>query len=211
VDVIGPAGFLTNLIGRIAYVRSNRPRLAVKIILYRPDKGRKRLVFRASVLNCGQVIASHCEGFWTIFAPDFSEVSSGNSVFWCPADDKDWNFQNREFRSAAIGYNERRFCWAELDITRMPVEGTNIRLFPYSCASGCYAFALVVEYGQYRSFDFVGIDIPKYILGSASEGDAIDMISVRWQYRHGLSGLRHARRIRKFVASTDYHNYVRPT
>ena len=146
MDVAGAGSFLADLIGRIAGAWSNRPRLGVKIISFRPDPARRRLVFRASVLNYGRATATHCEGFWTIFGPDFNEVESAKAVFWCPLKDDDYDSDNREFTLATIRYNERRLCWAELHITEARVKGTGMRLFPYDCRAGRYTFALVIEY-----------------------------------------------------------------
>ena len=211
MDVVGPANFLTNLIGRIADFWFNRPRLGIKIILFRPDTVQKRLIFRASVLNYGRVIASNCEGFWTIFSPDLHEISSGGSVFWCPPHDEDYNFENRVLTSVDIEYNEKRFCWAELYITEAPVNGTNIHLFPYDYPAGRYIFALVIEYGMFRSFDFLGVDIPGRILSPMSVNDAIEKLEIYWNHRRGLKGILRSRQLKSFISKTDYHNYVRPT
>jgi len=211
MDIEGPAGLLTDLVGRIAAARSNRPRLGVRIILYRGDMARQRLIFRASVLNYGRVAASDSHGFWTIFTPDLEELSSGRSVFWSPANDEDYDFQDRRFTSAAVEYNERRFCWAELVITESPVAGTNIRLFPYDHPAGRYTFALLVEYGQYKSFDFVGLDLPARIRPKTPVNDAIHTLGVSWSRRRWVGGFLRSRRLARFVAKTDYHNYVRPT
>jgi hypothetical protein len=131
-------------------------------------------------------------------------------VFWSPAND-DYDFRNRQLTSATLEFNERRFCWAELDVTNAAVVGTSIHLFPYICPEGLYTFALIVEYGQYKSFDFVGIEVPKRIPSSVSEFDAIQQVGVQWSSRRGPKGLWRTWRIRNSVANTDYHNYVRPT
>jgi hypothetical protein len=210
MDVIGPVTFLTELTAKILGSRSNRPRLGVRILSFRPDRDDRRLVFRASVLNYGRIIASDCAGYWTILDPGLRELSSGQGVFWSPTNDDDYDFRNRQFTSATIEFNERRFCWAELDVTSAAVEGTGVNLFPYDCTKGVYAFTLIVEYGQYKSFDFVGIEVPDRIPTTVSERDAIQGIEVRWKHRRGLGGLRRGQRIQSFVANTDYHNYVRP-
>ena len=121
------------------------------------------------------------------------------------------HFRNRQCTSAILEFNERPFCWAELDVTNATVVGTNIHLFPYVRAEGLYTLALIVEYGQYKSFEFVGIEVPERMPSSISEVDAIQQVCVEWNSRHGPKGLWRTWRIRNFVANTDYHNYVRPT
>lgn len=79
------------------------------------------------------------------------------------------HFRKRQFTSATLEFNERRFCWAKLDVTSAAVVGTNIHLFPYVCAEALYTCALIVEYGQYKSFDFVSIEVPERIPSSIFE------------------------------------------
>ena len=168
-------------------------------------------MFRASVLNYGRAVASDCEGFWTVFGPGFQELESGSTVFWSPGADDDYDFQNRKFTSAVIKFNERRFCWAEFDVVSTPVKGTRIQLFPYACPAALFIFALVVQYGQYKSFDFVGLEVPKRIQTGVPAEGAIEKIEVKWDHNRGLRGLVRSYRMNRFIAETDYHNYVRPT
>lgn len=211
MDIFGPLSFVTDLVSKVIGRTSNRPRLGVRIISFRPDPAAKRWVFRASVLNYGRIGAVGCEGFWSLFDPALREVSSGTGVFWAPAADNDYDFENRNSKSTTIGFNERRFCWAELDVTPEPIEKTNIRLFPYDSAHGLYTFALVIEYGQYKSFDFVGLNVPKSINASTPLDQVAEKIDLQWKHRCGLRGQRRFLRLRTFIAQQDYHNYVRPT
>lgn len=163
------------------------------------------------MLNCGRVVASDCMGFWTIFDPSLREISSGRGVFWSPVVDNDYDFLNRESTAAAIEFNERRYCWAELDVINVPVEGTGTHLFPYECPEGLYTFALVIEYGQYKSFDFLGMAVLERISSSIKVKDAIDKLKLNWNLRRGVRGFVRYKRLNKFIAKMDYQNYIRPT
>jgi len=211
MDIIGPAGFVTELIAKIAASRSNRPRLGVRIIGVRYDVSQKRLVFRAEVLNYGHLAAMHCEPFWSVFSPTADEISSGMGVFWSPAADDDYDFVNRDARSLTIDYNIRRFCWAELDVSSAPVEGFDVYTFPYEHPAGIYPFAVIVEYGRYKSFDLIGIEIKEQITRSVPESEAIEALGMRWRYGRRWGMRPGFRKIRTFISRTDYHNYVRAT
>src|SRR5438034_11208565 len=102
MDVLGPLQFLTDLAGKAVTWKADRPRLGVRIISFRPDTATGRWIFRASVLNYGRIAACGCEGFWSLFDSELRELCSGSGVFWVPAQDDDYDFENRSCRAATI-------------------------------------------------------------------------------------------------------------
>ncbi len=207
MDILSPLSFGIDVSSKLR----QRPWLTVRIVLYRPEPSAERLVFRASVLNRGRLAATGCEGFWSVFDPVLKEISSGAAVFWTSPEDNDYDFRDRSCRRVTIETNERRFCWAELDLTPEPVRPTEIHLFPYNHSPGLYTFALLIEYGQYKSFDFVGINVPRRIGVSAPVDKVPERIGVQWEHHRGLRGLIRRCLVYRLIKQHDYHEYVRPT
>lgn len=209
MGILAALSYVTDLVGKIAGAHSNRPQLSVEILSFRPDRKGNRWVFRASVHNQGRVVADGCEGFWSLFNPQLKELSSGTSVFWAPQSDDDYDFKNRTCRTARLEYNERRFCWAEIELDTSSRGDRGLRFFGDDGSVGLYTFAIVIEYGQFKAFDFVVINVPHDIVSLSSDDEVWDFAPSRGA--GGVRGVLHRSRVRKHISRIDYHNYVRPT
>jgi hypothetical protein len=160
MDVFTPLSFIVGLFEKIIGYILNRPLLKIDIISFRPDTSERRWIFRSSVMNYGQKTANDCEGFWSLFDDKLHEVTCGMAVFWSPKSDDDYDYKNKDCRVTPIKFNERRFCWAEIDITPEPIKDTNYYLFPYNGSYGIYTLAIIIEYGQFKSYDFIEGIVP---------------------------------------------------
>jgi len=209
MDFLTPLSYITDLVGKIGGVLSKRPRLSVEIIRFRPDSKDKRWIFRASVINRGPLAADGCEGYWSLFNPQLQEISAGTGVFWAPQSDDDYDFENRTFRTARLEYNERRFCWAEMELIAKSENGSEMHFFPYDGSVGPHTFAIVIEYCQFKAFDFVVINVPCRFTSSCQFDEVSD--SIQWGQPGGLRGMLHRFKVRKHIVNVDYHEYMRPT
>lgn len=88
MDVFTPISFTVDLCGKMIGAVSNRSRLKIEIISFRPDISGKRWIFRSSVMNYGRIIANDCEGFWSRFDENLKEITCGMAVFWSPKSDE---------------------------------------------------------------------------------------------------------------------------
>jgi hypothetical protein len=207
MDVFTPISFTIDLFGKMIGAVSNRPHLKIDIISFRPDLSGSRWIFRSSVMNYGRIIANNCEGFWSLFDENLKEITCGMAVFWSPKSDNDYDYKHKERRATAIEFNERRFCWAEIDITPEPIKDTTYFLFPYDGSKGIYTLAMIVEYGQYKSFDLIELSIPSRITLSTSP--EILNENINWYKPHFLKRILKRWHLGRHIKRIDYHNYIR--
>ena len=194
----------------ILKVRSSRPRLKVEIISSRPDNQNSRWIFRAKVVNISKVTSKKCEGFWSIFDSKYQNLESGVSVFWTPELDNNYDYKKRSQKVRDLEPHETAYCWIEISIESHPVEG-KYYLFPYDTKPGMFYMAVVLIYGQFKSFDFLGLNITSIIDRSDDFAGVSGKIEPSWTTRKGLYGLIRRCFLNKFIRSCDYHNYIRPT
>lgn len=207
MDILAPISFFKELLFQGIGAFYNRPRLVINILETSTDLKRSRLVYRASVINNGRIEASHCEGFWAIFNSQGKEISAGTSVYWAPKEDNDYDFLKKDIESCSIKYNERRYCFAEIDIPKEPVA-KNYYFFPYDGSIGRYSLALIIEYGKYKSFNFIYLNIA----GKLSPKDSNDKIDSKiiWKWPNKFQHISSSIRFINHISKTDYHNYIRP-
>ena len=205
MDIFAPITFLTDLLFNFIGIFSNRPRLDVKIIESYTDIKNSRFVYRASVINLGRVEARNCEGFWAIFDSKGIELSSGTSVYWSPEEDNDYDFKKRNRNKPVIQFNERRFCFAEID---MPRESIGKYFFPFGDSLGKHILVMIIEYGKYKAFDFIYLNI----LNRLSPNDSNEKIesNISWEWPNKLQHVKQYAKLKKHISKIDYHNYIRP-
>lgn len=211
MDPIAIISFLIGLIEKLIGTLTNRPRLKIEITSFIPDSENNRWIIRAKVINVGKIEAKKCEGFWSIFDANFREVESGVSVFWSLESDDDYNYKDYDRRTKDLEYYDRAYCWAEIEINRNPVEGTNYYLFPYNLEPKKFYLTIILEYGQFKSFEFLEIAIISRISHSDDFETVNNNINISWPPRWSLCTLKKRCSLTRVIKTYDYHEHIRPT
>jgi hypothetical protein len=210
MNVLTPIWFLIDLADRTRGVLLSQPSLVMKILTVRLDSVKSRWIVRTSVLNRGREEALSCEGFWSVFDPTLRIKVSGTSCYWSPLTDDDYDFENRNERIANIRFNERRFCWAELDVVQEQGHG-GIGLFPSNGAEGQHVLAMIVECGRFKAYDYIALNMPDpFGIGGLLDRDP-RIFDIGINRPGGLKEFRRRWRVRRYIRYIDFHNYVRPT
>jgi hypothetical protein len=211
VDVFTVISYFTELLNRFLGRAEEKPRLVISFQKFHPDFKGGRLVFRAAVTNKGKGTAKNCEGFWAVFDSHLNELEASTSVFWSPLTDDDYNFRDRTSKLRTLDYNERAFCWVELSLNYVELEGKKHYFFPIESSPGKYYVVLIYEYGQFKSFNLLQFDIKERILHNDNPEVFQDRIQLNWSASKGFKGFRLRRSLARVINATDYHEHIRPT
>lgn len=191
----------------------DEPRLKVDITTFREDEENSRWIIRAAVTNVGKHKALKCEGFWSVFDANYHKFTSSNSVFWVPDSDDDYDYEDKNRRIRDLECNERTYCWIDVDIDNSPIEGIVIKgiyMFPYGLNPGLYYMAIIIEYGQFRSFDFLELNVKSKIKPTDNFAKLNDKIEIFWGANYSLRRLWRKRFLNNFIREHDYHDALRP-
>jgi hypothetical protein len=210
MDFVGLIVAGIGLVERFAARARKRPKLKVQIVSFRPDQDAGRWVFRTKVTNIGGVKAKRVEAFWSVFDASYNWSEGGMSVFWSPESDNDHDYEDRSRRTRDLEGYDRTYCWAEIDICASPVKGTDTCMFPYDSSPGRYYIAVILEYGSFKAFDFVGLKIDARIEPCEDFSAAFNKIDVSWDVRKGVRGVKARRALAKTIRRWNYHDSIRP-
>jgi hypothetical protein len=211
MDLITPIWFGVDLDDRLLAGLLRRPWLSVSLATLRLDSKKRRWVLRAGVTNRGIMTAKRCEAFWTVFDPRLKDVESSTSVYWSPLTDDDYDFQNRDLHTVDIEPHERRFCWADMPLDVHLADGAPANFFPGGDFIGPHALAVVVQYGQFKAFDYTIVDMSHPFGGSDKLFGEIEVFDVGLGHARTVRELRRWCTLCRFIRTVDYHQYVRPT
>jgi hypothetical protein len=211
MEVITPIWFGVDIGDRFAGALLRRPWLSVRLATLRLDGHRRRWVLRAGVTNRGILTARRCEGYWTVFDPKLTDIESATSVYWSPLKDDDHDFKDRALDTVDIEPHERRFCWAELPLNVHSADGTRETFFPSGHHVGTHAIAIIVQYGQFKSFDYIVLNMPDPFGSGGNLCEGTSVFDIGLAHGRTLKEFKRWWRLSRFIRNVDYHEYVRPT